>query len=58
MIALIVKMPGEEPNLIKKIPLHWRANNSKAQKLLGWRPKHSLSASIAETIDWFVKNEC
>lgn len=51
-----IKVGGYPPR--ETDTLYWRANISKAQKLLDWRPKHSLSEGIGKTIDWFVKNEC
>lgn len=32
---------------------HWVADLSKAQRLLGWQPRHSLREGLAKTFDWF-----
>lgn len=35
---------------------YWVADNSKAKKLLGWKPKHTFDQGLQKTIDWFQKN--
>lgn len=33
-------------------PRHWVADVSKAERLLGWRPAHSLEAGLRATLEW------
>jgi len=35
---------------------HRAAEDSRAEKLLGWKPEHSLEDGLTETIDWYVQN--
>jgi nucleoside-diphosphate-sugar epimerase len=37
-------------------PKKWEADISKANDILGWKPKYSLENGLAETIRWFEKN--
>jgi CDP-glucose 4,6-dehydratase len=30
-------------------------NNSKAKKLLGWKPKYSINAALEKTVEWYKK---
>jgi nucleoside-diphosphate-sugar epimerase len=32
------------------------ADNSKAQRILGWRPQHTLEDGLAKTIEWIGGN--
>jgi UDP-glucose 4-epimerase len=32
---------------------HRRADPAKAARLLGWEPRHSLTAGVQRTVDWF-----
>jgi GDP-L-fucose synthase len=32
-------------------------NNSKARRILGWRPAIDIDAGIRQTIDWYLKNK-
>ncbi len=32
------------------------SNNSKAEKLIGWKPRYNLEKGLAETIDWVKKH--
>ena len=31
----------------------WVADSAKLQRLLGWKPRHSIEAGMAAMIDWF-----
>ncbi|RQW80489.1 MAG: NAD-dependent epimerase/dehydratase family protein [Methanothrix sp.] len=44
--------PQAWPNEPKK----WEADISKANDILGWKPKYDLENGLAETIRWFEKN--
>jgi nucleoside-diphosphate-sugar epimerase len=33
--------------------MEMRCDNTKARKLLGWEPKHSLAEGLAKTIEWY-----
>jgi hypothetical protein len=44
------QVPDGKPVGVK----HRATNTSRAQELLGWEPKLSLSEDLAETIDWYV----
>ncbi|MFH1848357.1 MAG: SDR family NAD(P)-dependent oxidoreductase [Candidatus Omnitrophota bacterium] len=37
-------------------PVVWQADISKAQRLLKWRPAHSLEQGLTKTVDWFREN--
>jgi nucleoside-diphosphate-sugar epimerase len=37
-------------------PEKWEADISKANDILGWKPKYDLENGLAETIRWFEKN--
>lgn len=37
-------------------PLFWRADISKAERLLGWHPAHNIDEGLEKTICWFRKN--
>jgi nucleoside-diphosphate-sugar epimerase len=47
---------GTRPSTQVVEPLCWVADISKAEKLLGWKPKHSIRDGLTKTIDWFRKN--
>jgi nucleoside-diphosphate-sugar epimerase len=51
-IELETGMPQGWPNEPKK----WEADISKANEILGWKPKYDLEKGLAETIGWFRKN--
>lgn len=34
----------------------WKASYSKINKAVGWKPEHSLRQGLAETYNWFLKN--
>ena len=36
---------------------NWVADISKAQRLLGWQPRHSLGAGLAKTFAWFREQQ-
>lgn len=59
---IILKKLNKPDGLIKKVadrPGHDRryAVDTKKIEKLGWKPKHSFEEAIAETIQWYVKNE-
>jgi nucleoside-diphosphate-sugar epimerase len=35
---------------------HWVADISKAERVLGWKPAHSLERGIGETFEWYKSN--
>lgn len=37
-------------------PTTWVADITKAKKMLGWEPTHSLTQGLLKTIEWFEKN--
>ena len=51
-IELETGMPQGWPNEPKK----WVADISKADDILGWKPRYDLEDGLAETIRWFRKN--
>lgn len=66
LIRMISDIIGIDPKIIvedkRKRPVvsevgRLRADNTKAQKLLGWRPKYSLHEGLKETIDWFKSHK-
>jgi UDP-glucose 4-epimerase len=48
-----IKYQTEKPVGVK----HRATDTSRAQELLGWEPKWSLSEGLAETIDWYVDHK-
>jgi len=59
---LILKLLGKPETLIKRVtdrPGHDRryALDCAKAHALGWKPTHTFEAAVAETVDWFVKNE-
>lgn len=38
-------------------PKKWIVSNTKARKILRWKPRYSLDDGIIKTVDWFVKNK-
>ncbi len=59
---LILKLLGKPETLIKHVtdrPGHDRryALDCAKAHALGWKPTHTFEAAVAETVDWFVKNE-
>lgn len=38
-----------------KEPFHWRADISKAKRLLNWKPKYNLEEGLKKDIEWFKK---
>lgn len=37
-------------------PKAWRADISKAKKMLGWKPKYTLEQGLKKNIEWFKEN--
>lgn len=37
-------------------PKHWSADNTKAQKAFGWKPRHTLKDGLQKTIEWYMHN--
>lgn len=59
---IILKKLSKPDSLIKRVadrPGHDRryAVDTKKIEKLGWKPKYRFEEAIAETIDWYVKNE-
>ena len=57
-----MKKLNKSDSLIKKVadrPGHDRRYAVDTQKIekLGWKPRYRFEEAIAETIDWYVKNE-
>jgi nucleoside-diphosphate-sugar epimerase len=44
--------PGKRQNE----PRVWQADVSKAERLLGWKPRYSIEQGLGETVEWFRKN--
>jgi len=63
VIKKIIKIMGVDETVIKYVkdrPGHDRRyaiDWSTIQKELGWSPKHSFESALAETVEWFKKNE-
>jgi len=63
IVRLILKTLGKPESLIsfvKDRPGHDRRYAMDATKIktgLGWEPSHTFEIGVAETIDWYVKNE-
>lgn len=62
---IIFELTGNDLNLLKigakkmrKIEAitSWKANISKMQKILNYKPKHNLKEGMEKTIEWFRKN--
>ena len=51
IISLKVKHDLSKPSIANSICL----DCSKAKKILGWQPKHTLDEGIVKTIDWYKK---
>jgi len=51
-LELETGMPHGWPNEPKK----WEADISKANAILGWKPKYDMEKGLSETIGWFRKN--
>jgi dTDP-glucose 4,6-dehydratase len=52
--------PSTLKRFVRDRPGHDRRyaiDSSKIETQLGWKPRHTFDAAIAETIEWFVKNE-
>ena len=32
--------------------IHWSADVAKAERLLGWQPRHTLAEGLAKTAEW------
>lgn len=59
---LILRLLGKPESLIRRVadrPGHDRRYALDCAKIraLGWTPAHTFEAAVAETVDWFVKNE-
>jgi nucleoside-diphosphate-sugar epimerase len=37
-------------------PAVWRADIAKAERVLGWRPRHALTQGLKKSIHWFTRN--
>lgn len=35
---------------------HWLGDNTRAKKMLGWKPKHNLEQGLTQTYKWFGEN--
>jgi dTDP-glucose 4,6-dehydratase len=63
LVKLILRHLGKPESLISFVedrPGHDRryaTDASKIQRELGWRPQHSFERGIAETIQWYERNE-
>jgi len=66
LIGMISDIIGVDPKIIvedkRKRPVvseveRLRADNNKAKKILGWRPKYNLQEGLKETIDWFKSHK-
>lgn len=39
------------------LPDYWICSNAKAREVLGFRPRHDLSSGIAQTVEWYKRNQ-
>jgi nucleoside-diphosphate-sugar epimerase len=60
LVEVLVRATGVEiqtrPGAFRPRPWDtdvWCADISKAERLLDWRPAHSLEAGLRETFEWF-----
>lgn len=65
LVGLIAKLLGKKISIVavkmRKRPIESEvrrlvADSSKAKKILGWSPKHTLESGLQETIKWFKDN--
>lgn len=63
---IIFELTNSDPNLLKvgakkmrKIEAitSWKSDTSKIEKVLNYKPKHSLKEGIKKTISWFMENK-
>jgi dTDP-glucose 4,6-dehydratase len=49
MITFVEDRPGHD--------IRYSLDSSRIRSELGWKPKHSFSKALKETVDWYVRNE-
>lgn len=64
VVKIIERLTGGRASVrIGAYPAHlsdtgyWVADNSKAGKLLGWRPRHDLLSGLTKTIEWLEEHQ-
>ncbi len=48
---------GTRQSTQKVEPHCWVADASKAEKLLGWKPKHDIRQGLKKDMEWFIRNK-
>jgi dTDP-glucose 4,6-dehydratase len=62
VVRSILKLCGKSPDLVRHVadrPGHDRRyamNSKKIRDALGWRPRHTFEAGLAETVAWYKSN--
>jgi dTDP-glucose 4,6-dehydratase len=62
VVRSILTLCGQSPTLVRHVgdrPGHDRRyamNSKKIRDALGWRPRHTFEAGLAETVDWYRTN--
>jgi len=63
VVKIVKKITGSkispkynQVNPVQHEPQKWVADNSKAKKILGWKPKYDLENGLAKNIEWFKNN--
>jgi dTDP-glucose 4,6-dehydratase len=63
VVKLILDLLGKSHDLITYVTdrlghdRRYAIDSSKAHEKLGWKPQHRPEVGIAETVDWYMKNE-
>jgi dTDP-glucose 4,6-dehydratase len=63
VVRMILRLLGRDGSLISFVedrPGHdvrYSLDSSKIRSKLGWRPRHSFSSALEETVRWYVENE-
>jgi dTDP-glucose 4,6-dehydratase len=63
VVKEILKLLGKPEDLIEFVEdrpghdLRYSLDSSKIRSKLGWKPKHTFSSALKETVKWYVQNE-
>jgi UDP-glucose 4-epimerase len=61
-VQMITEAFGYQPEILKQLdkpvgPVNRIADNSLAEKLMGWKPKYTLREGLKPTIEWYRANK-
>ena len=62
-VKKILKLLGRPEDLITFVEdrpghdIRYSVDSSKTRSELGWRPRHTFSSALEETVDWYAQNE-